>query len=602
PARLDLDDVAGRPSLSIKASSPGVWGRGITAALVAAGGERFSLSLRLPSGEEEFWHGLTTALTSLELLDRRGRPTLGLSAYDPRLWHWDIAVTVTVDPEAEGRFSLELEPRRRPLDAALDGSADEVASGGAAAAADFQPASEIHRELSMLPADDRYAPDVLNAGTGGSLLVTAADLHSVSEFPDSTPNPLAPNLKAGIGRLVAEPRNVQRLLNHPERGSRLVEIERFPEDSDHGDNVRRLAHSRLPVLRGIGRLAGGGDGLATLAPAHLSGEGAPLGKFWGLETLEKIDDVAMVAMPDLMPKEEPPRERPTPGCRCETLTPGPRPPVLGQEFAPHFDATRIFLLQSALVGHCRRLADRMAILDPPPHLLTPQEALDWRQSFDSSFAALYYPWLRTTDPLRLGGLLRTVPPGGHVAGVYARSDLRRGVHQPPANELVEGARDVAVTVDEIGHGYLNESAVNLIRPYTGRGLRVMGARTLSSDTELRFVNVRRLLLMIVEALDEQVQWLVMEPNRPALWRRVERVVGSFLLNLWRRGMLDGATRKEAYFVRCDETTNPPEETEVGRLVCVIGILPPWPAEFIIVRIGRSEGSLNILDVRGRSDA
>ena len=227
--------------------------------------------------------------------------------------------------------------------------------------------------------------------------------------------------------------------------------------------------------------------------------------------------------------------------------------------------------------------------------LTPESAGLWRNQFDTRYGALYFPWLRVPDPLQLEGILRSVPPSGHVAGIYARGDLRLGVHKPPANEELEGVKDVQVEVDDISHGALNDVGVNVIRTYRGRGVRVAGARTLSSDAEWRYVNVRRLLIMIEEALDEQTQWTVFEPNNPDLWRQMDRVARSFLQRLWRRGMLDGATPEEAYSVRCDEATNPPQETDAGRMICEIGVLPPWPAEFVVVRIGKTEGGTEILE-------
>jgi hypothetical protein len=171
------------------------------------------------------------------------------------------------------------------------------------------------------------------------------------------------------------------------------------------------------------------------------------------------------------------------------------------------------------------------------------------------------------------------------------------VHKPPANEELEAVKDVRVAVDDLAHGDLNNHGINVIRAQQGRGVRVSGARTIapSDKPEWRYINVRRLLLMIEEAIDEQTQWTVFEPNNPDLWREVDRVARSFLDGLWRRGMLDGATAEEAYFVRCDETTNPADQTEAGRLICEIGVLPPWPAEFVVVRIGKTEGGTEILE-------
>jgi phage tail sheath protein FI len=256
-------------------------------------------------------------------------------------------------------------------------------------------------------------------------------------------------------------------------------------------------------------------------------------------------------------------------------------------------------LQFALVAHCEKLKDRIAILDPLREHIRSDTSLptmiDWRNQFDSKYAALYYPWLRVPDPLALDGLLRTIPPSGHMAGVYARVDQQVGVHKPPANELVEEVKDVSVAINHRIHGDLNDQSINVIRTYNGRGVRVAGARTLSSDIEWRYINVRRLLMMIAEAIGEDTQWTVFEANNPRLWLQVGRVTRSFLDDLWLRGMLDGATAEEAYSVRCDESTNPPHETDQGRLICEVGLNPPWPAEFVVVRLGMTEGGLEILD-------
>ena len=410
-------------------------------------------------------------------------------------------------------------------------------------------ASEVWRNLSMDPGDARYVVAVL-AGPGGSRLVEAVALGPA--FPAGTPNA---------------------------RSTRL----RF----------------------GTGRLADGHDGLSSLEPRHLSGDGAPPDHDWGLRTLERVDEVAIVAMPDAMPKPRiAPRHRPPPKPRCEDPESEPLPPAPDDapaELPPAFDDDELLALQLALVRHCAELRDRFAVLDARPADASPDRVLAWRAEFDPSspacqYAALYYPWVSAPDPLRLEGPLRAVPPSGHVAGIYARSDLRVGVHKPPANETLENCNALTASTDDAAHGDLNEAGVNVIRTLGAR-IRLSGARTLSSDPSWRYVNVRRLLSMIEEAIDEGTAWSVFEPNAQPLWREIDRVARSFLDGLWRRGMLDGATPDEAYLVRCDESTNPPEQRDLGRMGCLVGVLPPWPAEFVIVRIGATQGA-----ARGVPDA
>jgi hypothetical protein len=341
----------------------------------------------------------------------------------------------------------------------------------------------------------------------------------------------------------------------------------------------------------------------------LSSENSPLHKPWGLAALEAIDEVSIVAMPDIMPKPVVKTSgiKPKP-VHCDVLDAEPVPPLIPElpmEFPPVFTPTEIDLLQAALIQHCESLKDRVAILElleeGDERVNDVTDVIGWRNKFNSKYASLYYPWVLMPDPLKLQGLLRAIPPSGHVAGIYARGDRRIGVHKPPANELVEAVKDVKTEVDETIHGILNDNSVNVIRTFSGRGIRVAGARTLSRDTDWLYVNVRRLLIMIEEAIDEATQWTVFEPNNPDLWREIDREVRSFLNTLWRRGMLDGATAEDAYFVRCDETTNPPEEVENGRVTCLVGVQPPWPAEFVVVRIGKTQGATEIVELRGGRD-
>ncbi len=349
------------------------------------------------------------------------------------------------------------------------------------------------------------------------------------------------------------------------------------------------------------------DGLTTLRPEHFNGYAppSPLGDEppvrahpWGLAALADIEDVSLIAMPDIMPTTgvmvQPPRKP-----RCADLdAPALDTPLTDSlEERPIFTATQVSLLQAGMLEHCEQLRDRIALLDGRVEDTSRERILDWRAGITSSYAALYYPWLRVADPLGLAGVLRAVPPSGHIAGVYARTDLAQGVHTPPANAVVEGVRDLTVQVDDDIHGDLNLAGVNVVRVVPGRGVRVMGARTLASPDPLwRYVNVRRLMIMIEQAIDEQTQWTVFEPNDRDLWREIDRVARSFLNDLWQRGMLDGATADEAYFVRCDETTNPPEALDLGRITCLIGVQPPWPAEFIVVRIGKMESGRFVVEL------
>jgi phage tail sheath protein FI len=249
-------------------------------------------------------------------------------------------------------------------------------------------------------------------------------------------------------------------------------------------------------------------------------------------------------------------------------------------------------VQNALVAHCMAEKNRMAILDPPPDL-TPQQVVEWRENvgYDSMFATLYYPWLKVDNPAATNGdKTIMVPPCGHMAGIWARTDETRGVWKAPANEPVLGVLDVGSEITKEEQAGLNPIGINAIRGFGSRGLRVWGARTLSvTDPSWRYINVRRLFNMIETTIMEGTQWVVFEPNDQALWQRVNRTVYAFLLGLWRDGALFGASPDEAFFVKCDAETNPPESINEGKLVVEVGIAPVKPAEFVIFRLSQFTG-------------
>jgi uncharacterized protein len=230
--------------------------------------------------------------------------------------------------------------------------------------------------------------------------------------------------------------------------------------------------------------------------------------------------------------------------------------------------------------------DRMAILDAPPDLI-PQDILEWRQNtagYDSKFATLYWPWLEVMDPLTSRPIM--VPPSGHMAGIWARTDSTRGVHKAPANEVVLGAIGLAFNTTHSEQGGLNQIGINCIRAFPGRGIRVWGARTLSSDPEWRYLNVRRLFNYVSESIVEGTQWAVFEPNDERLWTRLRMSATNFLTRTWRDGALFGSTPEQAFFVKCDAETNPPDVVEAGQVVVEIGIAPVKPAEFVVFRISQ----------------
>ena len=290
-----------------------------------------------------------------------------------------------------------------------------------------------------------------------------------------------------------------------------------------------------------------------LTPTMYEGDVA---KREGMGGLAAVDEVTMVVCPDVM------------------------------AFAGNGDDTALRDLQGKMIAHCENMGDRMAILDTPPGL-NPQDALDWRMNsagYDSKFATLYYPWLEVMDPISKRPIM--VPPSGHVAGVWCRSDANRGVHKAPANEVTMGVNGVAFQITGEEQGGLNQRGINCIRAFPGRGIRIWGARTMSSDPEWRYVNVRRLFNYISESIMEGTQWAVFEPNDERLWSSLRISTANFLARTWRQGALFGATPGEAFFVKCDAETNPQDVIEAGQVVIEVGICPVKPAEFVIFRISQ----------------
>ncbi|MGW5421719.1 phage tail sheath family protein [Streptomyces sp. NPDC003943] len=295
-----------------------------------------------------------------------------------------------------------------------------------------------------------------------------------------------------------------------------------------------------------------------LESARFIGDSADRTGFGGLEA---YDEISMVAVPDLM------------GAYQQGL----------------IDAEQVKAVQLGLIAHCELMGDRMAILDPPP-ALNARDVRKWRQEtagYDSRYAAVYYPWIKSFDPA--SGQTRTVPPSGHLAGVWARNDSERGVHKAPANEIVRGAVDLELQITRGEQDLLNPIGVNCIRAFPGRGIRVWGARTLASDPAWRYLNVRRYFNYLEESILVGTQWVVFEPNDASLWARIRRNVSSFLVNEWRQGALFGQRAEDAFYVKCDEETNPPESVDLGRVVCEIGIAPVKPAEFVVFRLAQFQG-------------
>jgi phage tail sheath protein FI len=241
-------------------------------------------------------------------------------------------------------------------------------------------------------------------------------------------------------------------------------------------------------------------------------------------------------------------------------------------------------VQNKVIDHCELLQDRFAILDGQQATTATVAAIK-STTKNSNYAALYFPWLKVSDPVTDAST--SAPPSGHLAGLYARVDQVRGVHKAPANEIVRGADDLDYLVTKNEQDGLNPSGINVIRNLNGN-IRVWGARTLGGDAngEYTYINVRRLMNFLRESIDESTQFVVFEPNNLALWQKIIRTVRAFLTEVWRDGALFGATAEEAFYVKCDESLNPPQVRMVGQVITEIGVAIVRPAEFVIFRISQ----------------
>ena len=311
------------------------------------------------------------------------------------------------------------------------------------------------------------------------------------------------------------------------------------------------------------RLTDGHDGLLARPTGANSLEGREADpddadvKATGLAALGEIDDIAIVALPDM---------------------------------GTYGDEATSAAAADVLIGHAERLRYRIAVLDAPEGSSL-NEIREFRGRFDSKYAAIYHPWIQILDPTERpsqGAPPRylNLPPSGFVTGIYARSDIERGVHKAPANEVVHGLSRFEANINKARQDVLNPEGVNCLRFFEGRGSRVWGARTISSDPEWKYVNVRRLFIYIEHSIDKGTQWAVFEPNNRRLWDNIRHTVEDFLLVLWRDGALLGDKPEQAYFVRCDRTTMTQNDLDNGRLICLVGVAPTKPAEFVIFRVGQ----------------
>ncbi|MBR2716861.1 MAG: phage tail sheath family protein [Oscillospiraceae bacterium] len=335
------------------------------------------------------------------------------------------------------------------------------------------------------------------------------------------------------------------------------------KEGKEGKDKKEEAPAPAPAAKSAGitpyELCGGVDGMLVLTPAGGSNGGAPTadaflgtdggpGKRTGLQAFLENDNVSIMAIPGITTPE----------------------------------------VQAGLIGFCESKKSCFAILDVPMELKKTNDVANFRDMYDSTYAAMYHPWLQMYD----AGAKRSdyFPPSGAIAGIYARSDNERGVHKAPANEVVRGCTGLSCNYNTGEQDILNPIGVNLIRSFPGRGIRVWGARTISSNGLWKYLNVRRLFIYVEESIRANTNWVVFEPNGEALWFRVRRTIETFLATCWRDGALAGTSPDQAYYVECSTATMTQDDIDNGRLICEIGIAPVKPAEFVIFRITQKTSS------------
>lgn len=327
-------------------------------------------------------------------------------------------------------------------------------------------------------------------------------------------------------------------INDGEVGSDLVSVTVAP--------AAGLGFAQAPVnADGQPRSLGGGSNGSALTELDLIGADNGPGRRTGIQALSEREDISMVAVP---------------GVVAETV-------------------------QGALITHAELMQYRIAVLDCEPDAGDVTALQSHRNNYDSKYAAYYAPWLKALNSQ--SGRIENFPPSGYAMGIYARSDNTVGVHKAPANEVVRNITDVALPLTAAEQDVLNPIGVNLIRDLTPRGIRVWGARTVSSDPEWKYVNIRRLFIYLEHSIDIGTQWVVFEPNNEALWAKVVETVTSFMTGVWKTGALMGTKPEDAFFVTCDRTTMTQDDIDNGRLIVEVGLAPTAPAEFVIFRIGQA---------------
>lgn len=416
----------------------------------------------------------------------------------------------------------------------------------------FAPASGSDLPLGGLdPNSDRVIPltltvEVIPPGRFAQPLLW--DGLTVSDLPSRLRDSVTQVFAATIANRIQE---LETPVVLQARGTPIAAAQLAADLVDQADWAAAIASNTLTHTRAY-TLSGGSDGGVPLPPRYegMGDDSSPVKS--GLKSFEDLEEIAIVAAP-------------------------------GYSYDWGTRRSQILTISQALINHCERMRYRVAVLDSPDDLAL-SGVREYRALLDTTRAALYYPWVLVNDPITNRDL--SLPPSGFLAGIYARNDVEIGVHKAPANEVVRNAIGLEMLINKAQQDVLNPLGINCIRFFEGRGIRVWGARTVSSDPEWKYLNIRRYFAFLEASIDRSTQWAVFEPNGEQLWANIRRTVESFLENEWREGHLAGTKVEEAFFVRCDRSTMTQNDLDNGRLICLIGVAPLYPAEFVIFRIGQ----------------
>jgi phage tail sheath protein FI len=582
---LRAADAVNTPVWSVQASSSGAWGNGLSARLLEIRRvARRSVKATTDWAQVDSIAGFSRAGT-VELIQESGgtvrREQRVLSAVDASrsrlIWnHSDGAQRLASDAPlaiVDPVLPFRIETVAYQLQVSWNGLPWRV-----------------YDDLALAPDHPRYGPKLAN-GVGGLFAANASQPRLREPGVGSTAELVAFGKRGRTGAVI-EP-------------VRLAELRPAP----------RATALKLANVDNAVTLTGGFDGLSSLTAEDFIGldaglddsDAAVLADRRGIAALAEIDEISLVAVPDihiqprLVETVTPPRCEPNPCLPVETTIPAPPAPVIHGDLPPRFSESAVERVMAALVLHCESRGDRVALIDPPFKASTRDRlgvaaVRDFRRLFDSTYAALYFPWLEVLEQLpRASQPVVAIPPSGHVAGQIAATDLRSGVHKAPANMPLAMAERATFAIDEAIHGLLNLDGINVIRAIPGRGLRIAGARLMSSNTDFRFLNVRRLLLMIERSMETALQWAVFEGNNWLTRAKLALTTDSFLRELWTRGALMGSKAEEAFYVRCDDTNNPAAARDRGELLMEIGVAPSVPFEFVVMRIGRNANGFEITE-------